>query len=297
MATKQKSNYKYLRDKWIGKHKELQKNLWDKHKDIVDWVSDNSKQLALGSVSGLMLLTPTVTKTIPNQAIFASQQEFAKVIDKSVFLISDLFHVLPSKVRELTPSEEDVITQTLTRHFGFRVTPELQGIRLNRSYGYIGAEQHLTRYSGDTMSTHFDNQTDAQKFFSSGMAPGLGAWGYFAKSRSEFTTQDYLREKYYSVAQTLYLPNWNQDFVKLRDWYKYRKVVIVNVQNGKIIIADIADSGPAAWTGKHFGGSPEVMAYLGLNVGMQKGAVVLFFVDDANNEIPLGPVEYNFKLR
>jgi len=63
------------------------------------------------------------------------------------------------------------------------------------------------------------------------------------------------------------------------------------------VAAVVADAGPANWTGKHYGGSPEVMAYLGLNVGMQKGAVVLFFVDDANNEIPLGPVEYNFKLR
>ncbi len=65
----------------------------------------------------------------------------------------------------------------------------------------------------------------------------------------------------------------------LREWYKYRKVLVVNPDNGKTIVAVIADAGPAAFTGKHFGGSPEVMAYLGFNVGMQKGPVVLFFVD------------------
>lgn len=59
------------------------------------------------------------------------------------------------------------------------------------------------------------------------------------------------------------------------------------------VVADVADAGPADWTGKHYGGSPEVMAYLGLNVHMQKGPVILFFVNDPNNEIPLGPVEYN----
>ena len=56
-------------------------------------------------------------------------------------------------------------------------------------------------------------------------------------------------------------------------------------------MAVIGDSGPAAWTGKHFGGSPEVMAYLELNRGKQKGAVILFFVDDQNNKVPLGPLE------
>ena len=61
------------------------------------------------------------------------------------------------------------------------------------------------------------------------------------------------------------------------------------------MISAIADAGPAAWTGKHFGGSPEVMAYLGLNVGKQKGPVVLFFVDDPEDKVPLGPLENNLE--
>lgn len=102
-------------------------------------------------------------------------------------------------------------------------------------------------------------------------------------------------EKYYAVVQTLYLPDWSTRLPYLRDWYKYRKVLIVNPQNGKAIVAAIADSGPAMWTGKHYGGSPEVMAYLNLNVGMQKGPVTLFFVDDPQNQVPLGPLEYNLE--
>ena len=68
--------------------------------------------------------------------------------------------------------------------------------------------------------------------------------------------------------------------------------MIVNTQNGNAIIASIADSGPAAWTGKHFGGSPEVMNYLG-GIRYKKGPVIIFFIDDPENKIPLGPVEYN----
>ena len=62
--------------------------------------------------------------------------------------------------------------------------------------------------------------------------------------------------------------------------------------NGNAVVAAIADAGPAAWTGKHFGGSPEVMDYLG-GPRYKKGPVILFFVDDPESKVPLGPVEYN----
>jgi hypothetical protein len=99
-------------------------------------------------------------------------------------------------------------------------------------------------------------------------------------------------EKWYSVVQTLYLPGWNSRQPYLRDWYKYRKLMILNTKNGNAVVTAIADSGPAAWTGKHFGGSPEVMEYLG-GSRYKKGAVLVFFVDDPENKIKLGPVDYN----
>jgi hypothetical protein len=143
------------------------------------------------------------------------------------------------------------------------------------------------RYPGDTMHTHPAVEKDDE-----GMAPGKGAWGYFARSKEELTPDLIETEKWYAVVQTLYLPDWNTRTRYLRDWYKYRKVLIVNTDNGNAVVAAIADSGPAAWTGKHFGGSPEVMNYLG-GPRYKKGPVVLFFVDDPEHKIPLGPVDYN----
>jgi hypothetical protein len=103
------------------------------------------------------------------------------------------------------------------------------------------------------------------------------------------------QEKYYVAVQTLYLPDWNTRLAYLRDWYKYRKVVLVNPKNGKVIVAVVADSGPGASTGKHFGGSPEVMEYLHMFDGKQRSGVVLFFVDDPDDKIPLGPLEQNLE--
>ena len=125
-----------------------------------------------------------------------------------------------------------------------------------------------------------------------GVTPGKGAWGHFVKSKNEMTEDVVEKEKWYAVVQTLYLHDWNTRQPYLKNWYKHRKVLIVNTDNGKAVVAAIADSGPAAWTGKSFGGSPEVMEYLG-GPRYKKGPVVIFFVDDPENKVALGPVEYD----
>ncbi len=204
------------------------------------------------------------------------QDQFARMLQK----------ILPPTVGPLSPEAETVIGQAIKNAFGISAVAELEGNHLNQTYGLIGAEQHLPRFPGDGVGEHGG-------YLGSGITPGRGAWGYFAPSREQLTDDLIEKEKYYVAVQTLYLPDWQKRLPYLRDWYKYRKVVVVNPVNGKAVVADVADSGPANWTGKHFGGSPEVMAYLGLNVGMQKGPVLLFFVDDADNAVPLGPVEYN----
>ena len=196
-------------------------------------------------------------------------------------LANQLTTLLPKDVTPLTDAEETAIASEIKTIWGIDAAATLQGERLNTSYGFIGAEQHLPRYPGDSVEN---------------MAPGKGAWGYFANSPGELTQDLIAKEKWYVAVQTLYLPDWLLRLNYLRDWYKYRKVLVVNPVNGKTVVADVADSGPADFTGKHYGGSPEVMAHLGLNVGPQKGAVVLFFVNDPNNEIPLGPVEYNVRI-
>jgi hypothetical protein len=169
------------------------------------------------------------------------------------------------------------LEQIIKNTIGVNVKATLEGEHLNTTYGYIGLEQHLMRYPGDNVTY---------------MAPGKGAWGYFAGSKSTLTQDDVEREKWYVVVQTLYLPDWEKRLSYLRDWYKYRKVLVVNTVNGNAVVGDIADSGPAAWTGKQFGGSPEVMESLG-GSRYTKGQVLIFFVDDPTNQIPLGPVDYN----
>jgi hypothetical protein len=281
--------YEHLKELWSKRHKEIEKEIFEKHKDSFQWLSENSKQFAVGSLAGLFLLTSPITPKIPSSFSTASA-EINTSIDKRVFLVYDLKSILPQEVRSLTPEEEKSVSEVLTRDFGISVTPELEGKRLNTSYGYIGQEQHLARYPGDTMLSHFEDAESADSYFKYGMAPGLGAWRYFADSKESMTQKDVDREKYYIAVQTFLAPGFSENVREYVNFFKYRKMLVVNPQNGKAMVVVIGDAGPAKWTGKSLGGSPEVMRYLERVDGSQKGPVLYYFIDDPDDKIPLGPI-------
>lgn len=288
--------FDYLKEKWEEKHKIVQENLWKKHGETLNWFAENTRNLALGSMSSVLLLSgPQGLRIAPPLSVIP-QEKFIS-IEHTTFFISDLYKSLPQEVRELTVDEERSITDIVTRTFGFKVAAEYENIRLNRNYGYIGAEQHLARYPGDTIDSHFESFEDRGKYYSSGMAPGLGAWGYFARSREVMTEEDMQKEKYYIAVPTFLSPGFAEHTGKYINFFHFRKMLVINPQNGKAIVAVIGDAGPAEYTGKHIGGSPEVMQYLERVDGAQKGAVLYFFIDDKENKVSLGPVELKNKTK
>lgn len=295
LTKKKKPHYKKLHEKLSHKHKTVQQRLWTKHKEALSWVGKNFSphHLRAGSLGSLMLLAPVSTAsftTIPQQLPTIEESQKINSVTKKAFFLTDLQAKVPTMVRPLLHEEEEDITKYLSEHFKLNITAELDGKRLNRSYGYIGAEQHLARYPGDTMATHFDSDEDRRKYYSSGMAPGLGAWGYFTQSKATFTDVDKEREKYYIAVQTFLSPGYNEHVHEYYEFYRFRKMILINPDNGKAMIVVVGDAGPAEWTGKSLGGSPEVMKYLERVDGKAKGPVLYFFVDDPENKIPLGPI-------
>ena len=281
--TSKKPHFEYLRKKWTVRHASAQNNFWERH-------GDSLKQLALGSLSGLILLSPP-SQQLPPPNFRASQDDVIKDYDQNVLLAQSLSDKIPKEVRPLTSKEEFEILDILTKNFGFKVKSEILSIRLNRNYGLIGGEQHLYRYPGDNLYAHAENTLDWAKYGDAGIAPGLGAWGYFASSKEEFSEADKQREKYYLAIQTFLAPGYAENVDKFRDFFKFRKMLVVNSKTGQAVVAVIGDAGPAQWTGKHLGGSPEIMDALGLAEGPRKGPVLYFFIDEQKNEIPLGPIK------
>jgi hypothetical protein len=262
-----------LRSKLKLKHLTSQTTLLAHHPQV-------KRLLASGAIAGSLLLSPAQSSVSVAALPAPSDMALVSSYDLHNSLREQITQILPPQVVPLNQDQENKISSILHQVYGIHASAELEGNRLNRSYGLIGLEQHLPRFPGDNRP----NTT-----------PGRGAWGYWTYSARDLTEEMINQEKYYVAVQTLYLPDWNTRLAYLRDWYKYRKVVLVNQKNGKAIVAVVADSGPGASTGKHFGGSPEVMEYLHMFDGKQRGPVVLFFVDDPENKVPLGPLEHNLE--
>lgn len=286
-------HYEHLKNKWSDREQHLQKNLWQRHTDALNWLKKYASHVTTGSAASLLLFTstPSFPITVPPIHITTSPSPSFPSVDKTAFLITDLYNKLPPAVQPLTADQEERITAILSARFGFRVTAELNGVRLNQNYGYIGQEQHLPRYPGDTIEDHFISTEEANKFASFGITPGTAAWGYFAQSKENLTPLDVLREKWYIAVPTFLSPGYNEHIRVYNAFFKYRKMLVVNPENGKAVVADIADAGPAEWTGKQLGGSPRVMAYLNRKDGGEKGPVLYFFIDDPSDVIPLGPID------
>lgn len=270
------------RSEFSEKYPHAAKFLADRGIDLGKIREHSARVIATSALTGTLLFAPPqIAKNLPQVAEavknITDYQNANPDVPKQQLLIAALSQTLPAKAGPLNRSQEKSLEQVFSQLVGVNARASLEGEHLNTTYGLIGAEQHLARFPGDNMSKH-----PKLPQYDEGMAPGLGAWGYVPADK----------EKWYAVVQTLYLPDWNSRQPFLQNWYKYRKVLIVNTVNGNAVVADIADSGPAAWTGKSFGGSPEVMNYLG-GPKYKKGPVIIFFVDDPQNKVPLGPVEYN----
>ncbi len=248
-----------------------------------------AKLLTSGVLAGSVLLSAHVAP-IARAADLPKNESLSFAVSQ-IDLANQLRAALPPIGQwQLTVSQEKEVSDEIWQTFGVHTNAQLEGNRLNNSYGRMGAEQHLPRYPGDTIGEH-------GQLLEKGITPGLGGWGYFALSKAQMTPELYDTEKYYVAVQTLYLPDWNTRTRELVKWYKYRRVVVVNPSNGRAVVAAVADAGPANWTGKHFGGSPEVMDYLRVNYAMQNHPVVLFFLDDPNHEVPLGPLENKYNRK
>lgn len=296
---KKKKDFKRLRKRVSKVQKKSLKDLDKKHGQAMKYLKKKGvsptdlRKLSLSFLVGAGLAT-TVLLALPKEL---QPKALAKQIQESIhlkamtdeevkeFIAGKVQDLVPGSIGKITGDDKDKICRFLEKILKVDVCFNLEGKELNFSYGWIGYEQHLKRFPGDTLNQHDEEQV-------AGIAPGLGAWGYFAPSKKAMTDELYQTEKYYAVVQTMYLPEWYTKTKELSQWYKHRKVMVINVETGQACIAVVADAGPAAWTGKQFGGSPEVMKELDLHLGSRKGKVLLLFVDDPENRVPLGPISY-----
>lgn len=277
----------------------------EKHQDLMIWMKENeitfddlrsvSQQiLAATSFAGAVALnSPEGMKAVPQiHAQERSQDDLLAAVTQEEH--DEIFKKLESIVQmppgHMEKETELYLEQQLSDVLGFEVTAEIEGQRLNHSTGIMGGEQHLYRFPGDSLAQH-----DAYQ--EAGIAPNRGAFGWFTEN-GELTDKAIDSEKYYFAVQTLYLPNWNSEYPTLKPWYKFRKMIVINPAEKIAVVGVVGDAGPAAWVQKQFGGSPEIIREGKIWSPKSRGRILLLFVDDPDDKIPLGPIsmEYSGEL-
>ncbi len=212
-------------------------------------------------------------------ALDISQQEHQEIMAK-------LSSYVNSPAGHLEKETQLYLEQQLSEILGFKVRAELEGKKLSHSVGIMGAEQHLLRFPSDELMAH-----DAYQ--EAGMAANRGAFGWFTEN-GQLTAEAILREKYYFAVQLMYLPEWNQNYGELKPWYKFRKMIVINPIEQVAVVGVVADAGPSMWVKKQFGGSPEVIREGQIWSPNSKGKVMLLFIDDPEDQVPLGPIAIDF---
>lgn len=234
-------------------------------------------------------LSPAITFGDQTPAVQADQTQAEAPLAHQItqeeheLIMEKMQNFVQKQIGHLDHDNELYLEQQLSDLLNFEVTAELDGHRLNHSLGVMGSEQHLRRFPTDTLDQH-DAYPEA------GIAPGRGAFGWFTQN-AQLTPQAIQNEKYYFAVQTLYLPDWNQNSSSLKAWYKFRKMVVINPFEKVAVVGVVGDAGPAMWVQKQFGGSPEVIREGKIWSKATRGRVILFFVDDAEDKIPLGPID------
>ncbi|MCA9397731.1 hypothetical protein KC573_02780, partial [candidate division WWE3 bacterium] len=158
-------------------------------------------------------------------------------------LSQTLRRTVPATPQKMDIQTAAIVSQKIKSITKITVSSELDGMTLNTDYGYMGAEQHLPRFPGDTVADH-------ESYKASGITPKTGAFGYFADTQDSLTKEMIEQEKYYMAVQSFLSPQWDGSGMHYKDWIQYRKVLVINPINGKGVVAVVGDAGPATWTEK-----------------------------------------------
>ena len=186
---KRQVDFEYLHNKFKLKNLETQKKFGEKFPHVDNFFKQkglelgklrqhSAKVLSASAIASALLLTSPSDdlkllpapqeileklKSKPEEGIQPGQ-----IKNPQEILVETLSSFLPKRSRPLARSEEKFLEQIFSNLMGVNVRASLEGEHLNTTYGYIGAEQHLRRFPGDSVSSHGEG-----KVLSEGMAPGF----------------------------------------------------------------------------------------------------------------------------
>lgn len=211
-----------------------------------------------------------------------TREEHAAVMEKMVEMTQQPAGHLPKQ-------DEMYLEQQLTDLFGFEVAAELEGVRLPHSIGVMQSLPHLRRHPTDTLAEH-------QRCHTAGIRQVRGGFGWFTEM-GQLTEHGVLQEEYYFAVQAQFLQAWQNSPSIIKNWLKFRKMVMINPADQRAVVGVVADLGPSEWVHYQFGGSPETILDGKVWSPQARGHVLMFFINDPMNQVQLGPLDLRYDPR
>ncbi len=261
--------------------------------DLMDWIDDRKLQVENLSFTQELqknsqnfdsvesdLITQVENLQSKDAPLLSSvtKEEYQSIMDKMVQLLQ-----LPAG--QLAEESELYLEQQLSDILGFDVVAEYENHRPLFSTGIMKAVPHLKRSPTDTLLNHTN-------YHEAGINQSRSIFGWFG-SGSDLDPAIIAAEKYFITIPLYFDPAWQTDATELKNWYKFRKAIIINPANRVAVVCVIGDIGPNTITRKQFGGSPELIHEGKIWSPQAAGRVLLLFVDDKENSVPLGPIQFD----
>lgn len=251
---------------------------------LTDEVPPNKENQSV--ISQAATSTPIVEASL-SQANLGTRQMFSQITaDEHAEVIEKARSITQLPAGTIDQELGLYLEQQLSEILGFSISTKLENRTLPYTHGSVAALSHYKRTPTDSLSQHdyqYASFTDRRSFFG-WLNTGLGA------------QRDGMQAEKYGVAIPLFsLPDWQTQSATLTKWYAFRKVVLINPTEMIAVVARIADNYPVLTNKYQFGATPETIVAAKCWSQATAGKVLIFFVDDSEQEIPLGPVSLQFQ--
>jgi len=164
---------------------------------------------------------------------------------------------------------------------GFEVTSELQNQQLAYYLGKIASLPYLKRSPTDSITPktipHEAGIQSKRSFF--------GWSDPFISSKAQNS------EGYHVSLPLLHLPSWSTQFQTLSQWYKNRKMLVINPTNAIFVIATVNDLYYHPSNTFQFGGSPLLIRQGGFWSPQNLGRALVLFVTENKAELQPGVIQ------
>lgn len=185
--------------------------------------------------------------------------------------IREFTHIPAGKIGGET---ELYFEQQISDILGFIVTSQDEYL-MPYNFGTMKAEPHLK-------TSPFDNLESHDFCLSAGLETNRSIFGYFGKKELE---------KYYISLPLNLVQGFEKDYQNIVSWFKHKKVVVINPNEQLAIVAVVGNTLSALPIQYQFGGSPELIIRGKIWSEKNKGKVMVFYVDDPSDKIPLGVIK------